>query len=202
MKKRLNLTPAATAGLLLLAAGCGDFETGTRSADNPYLGNMNDTSYSAQVTADRIVKRVSASGRQVCVNEFKGRYVWADYAAPWCKPCSAQAKAIKSLEKRLEGQVVFLTVMTGNSPKYEDVATRGNAQAWARRFGLNPDRVVAADNLWAWTVPTHILYSPRGHTLYRSTGYLPAEKIAATITRYMRDWDNWAANGQKAQWMR
>jgi len=184
-----------------LAAGCGEWAD-EQANDNPYLGNMADTSYSAQVTADKELTRISASGKQVCINAFKGQYVWADYCAPWCKPCVSQAKAIKSLEKRFEGNVVFFTVMTSNSQKYEDVATRKNAQAWAGRFGFDPDRVVAADNLWAWTIPTHILYSPRGHTLYRSTGYLSADEIARIITRYVSDWDKWAETGERAKWMR
>jgi len=200
MTRTVSIARFAAAAFFMLAAGCGELTE--QADDNPYLGNMADQSYSGQVTASSVRRRVSASGKLVCIDEFKGQYVWADYCAPWCQPCVNQATAIKSLEKRFEGQVVLFTVMTSNSQKYEDVATRKNAQAWAGRFGLNPDRVVAADNLWAWTVPTHILYSPRGHTLYRSTGYLPAEEIARVITRYMRDWDKWAETGQKAEWMR
>ena len=62
------------------------------------------------------------------------------------------------------------------------------------------ERVVAATNLWSWTFPTHILYSPEGQTLYRSTGYLSADQIN-DLSRYMQDWDEWSRNGRR-QWMK
>jgi thiol-disulfide isomerase/thioredoxin len=184
--------------ILLVMAGCG----GDRQPDNPYLGNMNDFSYSGQVTPDEIIYRISASGRDVSIAEFEGHFIWADYAGPWCQPCVNQAQAIKSLENNFGDRVVFLTVMTSKSPQYEDVPDRQTALAWAGRFGLDPDKVVVATNLWAWTVPTHILYSPEGHTLYRSTGYLPADQIASLLSTYIRDWERWERTGERADWMR
>jgi thiol-disulfide isomerase/thioredoxin len=189
---------ALVIGPLLVAAGCG----GDKAPDNPYIGNMDDFSYSGQVTPDGVTYRVSASAKQVSVAQFDGRFVWTDYAAPWCQPCVTQAQAIKSLERTLGDRVVFLTVITSASEKYEDVPDQQTARAWAQRFGLDPDRVVAATNLWAWKIPTHILYSPKGQTLYRSTGYLPAEEIQGLLNRYIIDWEKWDRTGEKADWMR
>ncbi len=184
--------------ILLVTAGCG----GDKRSDNPYLGNMNDFSYSGQVTPDGTIYRVSANGRDVSVAEFKGRFVWADYAGPWCQPCVTQAQAIESIENTFGDRVVFLTVVTSKSPQYEDVPDQQTAKTWAGRFGLDPDRVVVATNLWAWTIPTHVLYSPQGQTLYRSTGYLPAEQITDLLSTYMRDWERWDRSGERADWMR
>ena len=36
------------------------------------------------------------------MDAFKGRFVWADYAAPWCDPCRNQAGIIKNLESALD----------------------------------------------------------------------------------------------------
>jgi hypothetical protein len=194
-------TPAAVFALILgviLMAGCG----GDESPRNPHVGNMDDYSYSDQVKPAGIMYRVSASGKQVSIGQFKGWFVWADYAAPWCQPCVPQATAIKSLERSLGDRVVFLTVITSASEKYEDVPDQQTAMAWAQRFGLDPDRVLAATNLWAWKIPTHILYSPKGQTLYRWTGYLPAEEIQSLLNRYIIDWERWDRTGEKAGWMR
>lgn len=183
---------------VILGAGCG----GDSTPENPYVGNMDDYSYSDQVKPAGNLYRVSASGKQVSIGQFKGRFVWADYAAPWCRPCVTQAKAIKSLEKSLGDRVVFFTVITSASEEYEDVPDQQTAMAWAQRFGFDPDRVVAATNLWAWTIPTHILYSPKGQTLYRATGYIPAEEIQGLLSRYIIDWEKWDRTGEKADWMR
>ncbi len=184
-------------GALLAEAGCG-----RKPPDYPYVGNMDDSSYAGQVTPGHVVRRVTANGSDLSIAEFEGRFVWADYAAPWCEPCVAQARAIISVEKSFGEEAVFLTVMTSASPKYEDVPDRRTAQAWARRFRLDPERVVAATNLWAWTIPTHILFSPEGQALYRFTGYLSAEQIEDILSRYMRDWEKWSSTGETADWMR
>lgn len=193
-----DLLAYALVGVALVVAGCG----GDEQPDNPYVGNMNDFSYSGQVTPDQTMYRASASGRDVSIAQFEGRFVWTDYAGPWCQPCVAQAQAVKSIEGAFRDRVVFLTVMTSASAQYEDVPTRQTAEAWAQRFRLDPERVVVATNLWAWTVPTHILYSPRGQTLYRSTGYLPAERITTVLGVHMRDWENWNRTGKTADWMK
>jgi len=184
--------------LLILAAGCAE----KNQFDDLYVGNMNDSSYAGQVTPGGVTQRVNADGNMVAIEEFKGHFVWADYAAPWCQPCIPQAQAIKQLETSLGERVVFLTVMTSASQEYESIPDQQNAKAWANRFGLDPGRVVAATNLWAWTIPTHILYSPAGHTLYRSTGYLSADQINNVLSRYMQDWEEWSKSGRTAQWMK
>src|SRR5213592_4972457 len=123
---------------------------------------MNDRSYAGQVSPSGVTRRVNAGGNMVAIEEFRGHFVWADYAAPWCQPCIPQAQAIKQVETSLGERVVFLTVMTSASEEYASIPDRQTAKAWANRFGLNPERVVAATNLWAWTIPTHILFSPEG----------------------------------------
>ena len=57
-----------------LVQGCGK----SASNDNPYVGNMNDVSYSGQWTDDVCVYRVNALGEEVCVADFEGQFVWAD----------------------------------------------------------------------------------------------------------------------------
>lgn len=179
------------------------FNSGKNSApDNPYIGNMKDFSYSGQRTAEGVVYRINAEGEKVSVIQFEGRFIWTNFAAPWCGNSASQAQVIKNLENSFGDEVVFLTVMTSASPEYESLPTRQTAKEWAQRFGLNPNKVVAAANLWAQTVPTHILYSSTGQTLYRSKGYMSHDQIKDILSRYMQDWKNWADNGKKADWMR
>ena len=121
---------------------------------------------------------------------------------PQFSQMSQEIVTLKGIESAFGDRVVFLTVMTSKSPQYEDVPDQQTAKAWAGRFGFDPDKVVVATNLWAWTIPTHILYSPQGQTLYRSTGYLPAEQITDLLSAYMRDWERWDRSGERSDWMR
>ena len=182
---------------LSLICGCGE-----ERPRNPYIGNMSDFSYGGQRTAEKVLYRVNANGEMVSVVEFEGSFIWADYAAPWCKPCVAQAQVIKRMENAFGDKVVFLTIMTSTSPEFQSVPTQETARAWSQRFGLNPHRVLAATNRWGMVIPTHILYSPEGQTLYRSTGYIPGDQIRTTLSKYMKDWKNWSENAVIADWMR
>jgi hypothetical protein len=144
-----------------LVQGCGK----SASNHNPYVGNMNDFSYSGQWTDDACVYRMNALGEEVCVAEF-------------------------------------LTVITSANAEYQSIPTQQTAKGWAQRFGLNPARVVAATDKWGMTIPTHILFSPTGQTLYRAQGFHTNKQIREIMDRYMRDWENWSDTGAVADWMR
>jgi hypothetical protein len=120
------------------------------------VGNMNDNSYSSGRTQD---PRPNALGRPVAMPDFEGKFVWAEYAAPWCETSTWQTPETKKIGKEMEDDVVFLTIMTGKSNAYNDHATVGTARDWAERFRLDPKRVLAAE-LWFKTIPEHRLYSP------------------------------------------
>jgi thiol-disulfide isomerase/thioredoxin len=181
-----------------LLLGCGK----SRSGDNPFVGDMDDLSYSGQWSADGCVYRGNALGEEVCVAEFEGQFVWADYSAPWCQPCLAQARVINALERELGDQVVFLTVITSQNSEYQSIPTQQTAKSWAQRFELDPARVIFATNRWGMTIPTHILFSPTGQTLYRSKGYLSKEQLQAIMADYIHDWESWSDNGTVANWMK
>ena len=181
-----------------LVQGCGK----SRSNDNPYVGNMDDYTYSGQRSDDGCIYRVNAHGEEICVAEFEGQFVWADYAAPWCRPCIAQAKIIKALETEFGDEVVFLTVITSETSEFQSIPTQQTASAWAQRFGLDPANVLAAADRWAMTIPTHILFSPTGQTLYRAKGFHSKAQLQEIMADYIQDWENWSENGTEAEWMR
>jgi hypothetical protein len=161
------------------------------------VGNMNDDSYSSGRTQD---PRPNALGRPVVMPSFEGRFVWAEYAAPWCAACTRQTPETKKIEKELGSDIVFLTIMTGKSNEYNDHATVETARDWAGRFALDPARVLAAQ-LWFKTVPEHRFYSPEGHTLFVHVGFLSAEQIRDVIAYYRTGWEEWARTGERAHWM-
>jgi hypothetical protein len=177
-----------------LACGGGD----ARSAAQERVGNLSDRSYFALRGKPA---RVSASGARVRMEQFEGRFVWAEYAAPWCSPCADQAAAIRRLDRSLGREVVFLTILTSDVGGYGHPATRKTARSWARKHRLAPKRVLAAD-LTGQVIPRHILFSPEGQMLFLETGYMPAEQIRAVIEQRGAEWRRWQRSGELAAWMR
>jgi thiol-disulfide isomerase/thioredoxin len=187
---------------LLAVSACGDVGPVKRSWGEmkgleKIVGNMNDISYSSGRTQE---PRLNALEKPVSMTDFEGKFVWSEYAATWCPVCAQQTPETKRVEAELGDEIVFLTVMTGKSNAYNDHATAATAKDWARRFELDPGRVVAAE-LWFKTVPEHRFYSPEGHTLFVHVGYLSAEQIRDVIAYYKTGWERWAETGERAKWM-
>jgi thiol-disulfide isomerase/thioredoxin len=122
---------------------------------------------------------VDANGRKVSLSDYFGKYLWVDYAAEWCSYCGPQARTLKGLEQRYRDQIMFLTVVTGTAKVMEPPSAK-TAMQWARRFDLDPDRVLA--NFRTDTLPYHILYSPSGAILFQGSGLFDAGKITRVLS--------------------
>jgi hypothetical protein len=68
------------------------------------VGNMNDDSYSTGRTQE---PRPNALGEPVHMTEFEGEFVWAEYAATWCKACTQQTPVTKRVEADLGEEIVL-----------------------------------------------------------------------------------------------
>jgi hypothetical protein len=183
----------ALLSILLAAAlaGCGSGQ------DRSPAGNMADRSYYGQRDT---LTRPNARGEQVALQEFEGRFIWADYAAPWCRYCGPQAGFVRQAEDSFGRNVVFLTVVTSGMGGYGDPATSQTAADWASRHGRDPSRVLAAD-LTAMTIPKHILFSPEGHVLFEKTGQMQTAEIQTTLAGIMQDWRRYKESVKYADWM-
>lgn len=172
------------------------------SKNDPYVGNMLDTSYAGQVTPSRIIYRVNGKGKDVAINQYAGRFIWADYAAFWCSACTPQSRVIKRLHDSNPEKVAFLTIITSvvagpnESPPDEKAA-----KDWAGKFNLDPNHVVAATDQWARYVPAHVFYSPEGHTLYKHKGGMTKDQILQVMKKYIPEWEEWKEYGSRAEWM-
>lgn len=155
------------------------------------VGNMNDTSYSGVRNKPA---RFNALNQAVPIQSYAGKFLWADYAASWCKTCSKQAPQTKQAESTFKNEVNFITVMTGKSNAYNDHATVATAKSWASQHQLDPQHVFAA-KLWFKTIPEHRLFSPEGQTLFVHVGYLSNQEIQNTILHYTKAWREYKLSG-------
>ena len=163
---------------------------------------MTDQFYGGPVTPGAEFRRLDANGNAVSMSQFAGRFVWADYAASWCQPCVSQSQAIAALEKTGSSKMTYLTILTGKSSTYDDVPDVSTAKSWTKRFGLESDHVLVATNLWSRTIPHHLLFSPDGQMLYKSTGAMSGAQIQSTASRFIEDWTAWKETGNLSPWMK
>jgi len=138
----------------------------------------------------------TAAGESIRVDQFSGRFVWVDYSAPWCGPCVRQASIMRKVEHAYAGKAVFLTaIISENDPRTP--ATEHTARRWASQFKLDPAHVIASEEN-ARYIPTHIVFSPMGQTLYFKSGVHSETEIRAQLDHAIRVWDNWYAENKNS----
>ena len=72
-------------------------------------------------------KAVDIDGKEWTLADFKGKYVYIDMWATWCRPCRQELPALVELEKKFaDAQIVFLGLSTdGDKAAWEKVVRAG-----------------------------------------------------------------------------
>jgi len=180
MRDRKYIQLIVLLSVAALAVSCGG------GGDDPVVGNLDDFSYMGR---RGVPYGPSATGGTLDLAAFKGKYVWVDYSAPWCGPCVSQAPTIRKLEHAYNGNVVFLTVLVSDSSPRKP-ATRSTARVWAAQHKLDEAHVAAGRETVRY-IPTHVLFSPMGQTLFRKSGVFSEAQIRSTIESEMRVYAGW-----------
>lgn len=106
------------------------------------------------------------------LDDFKGKFVYIDIWATWCRPCIAQFPYLKKLEEDFKGKnISFVSISTDDNrrsgtweqahTKWKDMVKEynlGGTQLWA---GKEQDRF--SMNYMANTIPRFILIDPEGN---------------------------------------
>jgi thiol-disulfide isomerase/thioredoxin len=151
-----------------------------------YTGNLEDFSYGGR---SEVTYGPTAAGGDFALERFKGQFVWVDFSAPWCGPCRSQAPVIRSLEHAYQGKVVFVTILVSDDDP-RTPASQATARAWAAQYKLDGGRVAAGDDRVRF-IPTHVLFSPMGQTLYRKSGVHSEAEVRARLQHSMKKWQGW-----------
>ena len=191
--------------LIFLLSACNQQEDsiverswGSMKGLDKLVGNMNDTSYSSIRSQP---PRNNAYDVAVPIEHYEGKFLWAEYAASWCKTCKSQAPQVRRVQAQLKDSISFITIMTAESTRYGDHGTVKSAMLWASQNQLNPQHVFAA-KLWHKTIPEHRFFSPEGHTLFVHVGYLSAQQILEIINHYKSGWELYKQTGEVENWMK
>lgn len=115
-------------------------------------------------------------GRQVRLDQFKGKVVLLDFWATWCVPCRRSLPFYRSLheEMRKRGLVVVAASIDG-----DDAAVANFLRDLPLPFLLLRDRDgSAAEALAVRTMPTSFLLDRRGEPRFRRDGFAPGDEAA------------------------
>lgn len=112
----------------------------------------------------------SYKGKPMSLSDFKGKYVYIDLWASWCKPCIAQIPYLKSLKKEYKGKNLEIVSISTDSDRRSGTWEKAE-EAWRN---MVKDKDLGGVQLWAGQdlqfsidyqvsgIPRFILLDPEG----------------------------------------
>ncbi len=77
-------------------------------------------SFAKGKASPKFVDLENFKGGTTSLDDLKGKFVYVDVWATWCKPCLAQIPALKELEEEyIEKNIEFVSISTDKAEKYE-----------------------------------------------------------------------------------
>ncbi|MBI4640814.1 MAG: TlpA family protein disulfide reductase [Candidatus Tectomicrobia bacterium] len=123
-------------------------------------------------------------GRQLSLEELRGKVVFLNFWASWCPPCRAEARTLEAAWQKYKDQdVVFLGI------DIQD--TEEAARAFLREFGITyPNGLDAAGKIaidfGVWGVPETFIIDREGRITYKHVGALGWQTITIKLDEALR----------------
>ena len=111
------------------------------------------------------VKLADLNGRPINLDQFKGRTIFLNFWATWCKPCIREMPSIDSAQQLLGKNGVVFLLASGETPE--------QIQEFRQHypFNLNFVRLTNMEELNMDGLPTTFIYNPKGEKVFAETGY-------------------------------
>ncbi|MEO7922204.1 MAG: TlpA disulfide reductase family protein [Chitinophagaceae bacterium] len=111
-----------------------------------------------------IIKLTDLQNRGVDINQYKGKTVFINFWATWCKPCIAELPSIQKLQTRLKNEnVIFLLASNEDVSEIEGFKN-------ANDYTFNYTRVENFEALNIQTIPTTFIFNPGGKLVFGEMG--------------------------------
>jgi thiol-disulfide isomerase/thioredoxin len=125
------------------------------------------------------VKLANLNNEQVDLSLYKGKYVFINFWATWCKPCVFEMPSLKNLSEKLKGEnIVFLFASDESG---EQIAEFKQSNNYSMEFA----RVESLADLNISAIPTTYIFDTNGTLAFTETGarQWDSEESIAMVTK-------------------
>jgi peroxiredoxin len=107
--------------------------------------------------------------RQLALSEFKGKVVFLNFWATWCKPCEAEMPAMERLHQRFKDQGLVVLAISEDADGVGLVAPYLRKHRLTFPVGLDPKMSVAG-LYGVWAVPSTFIIDKKGNRTLFANG--------------------------------
>jgi thiol-disulfide isomerase/thioredoxin len=112
-----------------------------------------------------IIKLTDLDGNPISLTQYKGRTVFLNFWATWCKPCVYEIPSIKNAKNQLsDKEIVFLLASDETAEQIKDFKKDNYPD-------LNYVRLLNLEQQNFDALPTTYIFSPAGALKFAETGY-------------------------------
>lgn len=147
-------------------------------------GNKDQSGSSATSTDDiKKVKLTDLNGKEIDLDQLKGKTVFINFWATWCKPCLQEMPSIESAQAKLKDQnVVFLLASNEEVNQIESFIKKHN-------YTFQYVHLENMEDLGIQALPTTYIFNSEGKLKFSETGSRQWDEAASLdlITKIMND---------------
>ena len=111
------------------------------------------------------VKLTDLDGQPISMEQFKGKTIFINFWATWCKPCIQEMPSIDSAQKLLsKNGIVFLLASDESPNQIKEFKEH-------YQFDLDFVRLTNMEELSMVGLPTTYIYNAKGENVFAETGY-------------------------------
>jgi len=128
------------------------------------------------------IQLISQNANGIDISQYKGKYVFVNFWATWCKPCVFEMPSLKNLTEKLKGEnIVFLFA---SDESEEQIAEFKSSNNYKMEFA----RVENLANLNISAIPTTHIFDKSGSLIFTETGAREwdSEESIAMVTKIIK----------------
>lgn len=129
------------------------------------------------------IELTDLEGKSVKLSSVKGKVIFINFWATWCRPCLAEMPAIMRLRDQLKDQdIVFYFASDEESDRIQSFIDKRNMEGTFVRIE-NPEAIGIQ------ALPTTFIFDKKGTLVYSEVGYKNWEEASAIelITTYLNE---------------
>ncbi len=99
------------------------------------------------------------------MEQFKGKTIFINFWATWCKPCIQEMPSIKSAQELLSKKGIVFLLASNESPDQINEFKKDH------NYNFNYVRLVNMEELNLEVLPTTYIFNPKGELVFSEMGY-------------------------------